>query len=954
MADLKYTATVDTSQGVRNLQNLQNQTSKTNSAFSGLQKGLVALGAGAALGGFTLAVRSAMKSVDDLAKSARALGMSSASFQALARSADLAGVSSQQLSATVQRLQVNLGQGLARGTGPAVDAINMLGLSLSEIAQLPTDQQIEKITEALKGVENPAQRSALAVELLGRQGPRMLEAADNMARLKSETEALGLSLTNVDTAGIEAANDAISELVFIFQSTLQAIAAELAPYITAIANAIKNSVLESGNFARVWIDNIIPAIRVATNAVVIFASVLISGKIVAALGSIVSTIILIGRAIATATTLMTFFNTVVGKNPIIKLIGLVLGLASALGVVFGIVDPLFEELNAEAAKLTEELEKQQAEIEGIGSSSQNLLAPAKQHRDEITKTVEQYRKIGEEYRKNFEFQTRTLGLTEEQRVAAGEENTFLDVLETDWYNDAIKAAIAEVTAEYEKQLPLVEQMVAARQQELRIVEAQQNLEQAREATVSFIEKLNDGIDQAESGLQSLNMNKLDRQLFDIRNRLGRDLTVQVRRLQSLMTATNAGDIQNEIQRITIATDQAIAEQERLAKLSYAHQRTFSFGWKQAFEDYADAATNSAELAGRVFKQTMQGMEDMIVDFVKTGKFEWKNFVSMMLEELLRAQIRQIFAQLLGSMNTDIGSAAEAIGGSGSGADGSIADQIAGGMGGAVSQGLGITANNPVYVWVVNWGAGATDSGIQAGPTSPLTIGSSFGVGSMGVNPIQKQLTESMGNMLIGSGIGSPSTSITAGASGGGGSWFDQAISGISDFFAGEPNQPGGIFGSGSGGIFGGSGSGGSGSGMVSLDDPIWDDFVSSGAAGGAGRTSSDWFVDSSGGTSVAYPITDAGRRAAEQGFSPIGEFGGFFANGGMLGAGKWGIAGEAGPELITGPAQITPMDQFGGSTNVTYNINAVDARSFKEMLAQDPGYLYGLTLQGSRGVPVRR
>lgn len=39
-------------------------------------------------------------------------------------------------------------------------------------------------------------------------------------------------------------------------------------------------------------------------------------------------------------------------------------------------------------------------------------------------------------------------------------------------------------------------------------------------------------------------------------------------------------------------------------------------------------------------------------------------------------------------------------------------------------------------------------------------------------------------------------------------------------------------------------------------------------------------------------------------------FGGFFADGGTLGAGKWGIAGEAGPEVIRGPATITPMAQL--------------------------------------------
>jgi hypothetical protein len=49
-------------------------------------------------------------------------------------------------------------------------------------------------------------------------------------------------------------------------------------------------------------------------------------------------------------------------------------------------------------------------------------------------------------------------------------------------------------------------------------------------------------------------------------------------------------------------------------------------------------------------------------------------------------------------------------------------------------------------------------------------------------------------------------------------------------------------------------------------------------------------------------------------------FGGLFADGGNLGSGKWGIAGEAGPEIIKGPASITPMGKLGGgatAVNVT-------------------------------------
>lgn len=82
-------------------------------------------------------------------------------------------------------------------------------------------------------------------------------------------------------------------------------------------------------------------------------------------------------------------------------------------------------------------------------------------------------------------------------------------------------------------------------------------------------------------------------------------------------------------------------------------------------------------------------------------------------------------------------------------------------------------------------------------------------------------------------------------------------------------------------------------------------------------------------------------------------FGGFFANGGALPAGKFGIVGERGPELITGPANITPFDQLGGQQQVIYNINAVDARSFRDMLARDPGYIHALAQKGGSRVPGR-
>jgi len=59
-------------------------------------------------------------------------------------------------------------------------------------------------------------------------------------------------------------------------------------------------------------------------------------------------------------------------------------------------------------------------------------------------------------------------------------------------------------------------------------------------------------------------------------------------------------------------------------------------------------------------------------------------------------------------------------------------------------------------------------------------------------------------------------------------------------------------------------------------------------------------------------------------------FAGLFADGGRIPNGQWGIAGEAGPEVITGPAHVTPMskDQAragrGGDVSPTY----VDSRQY--------------------------
>ena len=86
------------------------------------------------------------------------------------------------------------------------------------------------------------------------------------------------------------------------------------------------------------------------------------------------------------------------------------------------------------------------------------------------------------------------------------------------------------------------------------------------------------------------------------------------------------------------------------------------------------------------------------------------------------------------------------------------------------------------------------------------------------------------------------------------------------------------------------------------------------------------------------------------------KFAGFFATGGFIPPGQFGLVGELGPELISGPAQITPLDAVGSGANqnITYYISAVDARSFRELVARDPQFIHAVAQKGARGIPTGR
>jgi lambda family phage tail tape measure protein len=150
----------------------------------------------------------------------------------------------------------------------------------------------------------------------------------------------------------------------------------------------------------------------------------------------------------------------------------------------------------------------------------------------------------------------------------------------------------------------------------------------------------------------------------------------------------------------VAAAVAAAEREKtaavdLATQSYEKQRSAAFGAQEAFRKYSEDAADAATHVNTVFTNAFKGLEDALVNFVKTGKLDFKSLADSIISDIIRIQIKAAIASQTGSSGGFLGLILSAFTGGGSGYTPS-AGQI-GGVGTGGTGDLGQFANGLDYV-----------------------------------------------------------------------------------------------------------------------------------------------------------------------------------------------------------------------------------------------------------------
>lgn len=198
-------------------------------------------------------VKNQMKVMDSLAKTSDALGVQQKQLQALQHVAELTGTGAAQLGVNLERMQRRIGE-VARKGGQAEAALSEIGIAAKEMISLPADQQLVRISQAMSSVDNASIRASIAMDLFGRDGVRMLKmmeqlGKDGLAPTVDELERMGVSLSRVDTAKVEQANDALFRTQQVTDGVINKIAIKLSPIIEAMSNNFLDAAKESNGFS---------------------------------------------------------------------------------------------------------------------------------------------------------------------------------------------------------------------------------------------------------------------------------------------------------------------------------------------------------------------------------------------------------------------------------------------------------------------------------------------------------------------------------------------------------------------------------------------------------------------------------------------------------------------------------------------------------------------------------
>jgi len=223
----------------------QRMRANFNTAFNkigtGASRAFMGLSTAAAAAGASIAylTKNSIDAVGDTNDFAKSLGLTYNELRKIQFAAGQAGVDSEALNASFAKMSDTLGSAMG-GNASAIKAFENIGLSVEKLQRMSPGQQFEAIANAINKIQDPSQKMAAARDIFGKSGGALIslfEGAGAAIREAGMTlDIFGISLSQLDVTKIDNAGDAMGEMSLLLEGIGNQLAAEVAPYISQIAD----------------------------------------------------------------------------------------------------------------------------------------------------------------------------------------------------------------------------------------------------------------------------------------------------------------------------------------------------------------------------------------------------------------------------------------------------------------------------------------------------------------------------------------------------------------------------------------------------------------------------------------------------------------------------------------------------------------------------------------------
>jgi hypothetical protein len=232
-------------------QNANKDLSTTGIGFNKLAGAAAAFVSVSAIQQLFSIVRDTANKLGDLKDAAEAIGLTTDALQELNYAAQLSGVSSDVLQSSLGKLSKNLGDA-SMGGSAASAAFDKLGLSGSNLSSMSLDAALGQIANKISAIENPAQRAAIATELFGRSGLKMVnmlaQGEKGLQAMAAEARSMGVIIDRDVIANAAEAADKLDAMSMVISSNLSQSLINLGPFLIAAAQNIATLTSAANNF----------------------------------------------------------------------------------------------------------------------------------------------------------------------------------------------------------------------------------------------------------------------------------------------------------------------------------------------------------------------------------------------------------------------------------------------------------------------------------------------------------------------------------------------------------------------------------------------------------------------------------------------------------------------------------------------------------------------------------